>query len=86
MRYAANLCCPGCQSLEKVKGNRHWFEAAIGFSRTKPRQSEEGIGILIFECPNCHTKFWTHLTPDGIWNCMAFCPLWPKEMKHPDLL
>ena len=85
INYAAHLCCPKCQKLEKVRGNKRWFEAVIGFSETKPRQSSEGIGILIFECPHCYTKFWTHLTPAGIWDCMCFCAQWPKKMKHPDL-
>jgi len=78
-------CCPKCAKLEKIDSNRAWCQAVIGFSVEQPRRADFALGILILECPVCGTRFWSHLLPEGIWNCMAFCPRWPKRMKHPDL-
>ena len=85
IKYAACHYCPKCEGLQKVGSNRAWFTAVVGFSRNQPRKSDQGIGILIIECPHCDTRFWSHLDPAGIWNCMLFCPRWPDRLKHPDL-
>src|SRR3989344_662033 len=85
VKYSSYHVCPNCERLQKVRGNRNWFAAVIGFSTYQPRRATGSIGILILECPYCLTKLWTHLPPESIWDCMCFCSRWPDKFKHPSL-
>ena len=89
--YAKDYCCQNgncdwdfCRELGNLvtdpEGAAHPCQNIVGFSKDLPTRSlKEGIvGIVIFECQRCFSKFWFHATNDFVPMAVKNCDRWPK--------
>lgn len=90
---SVDLDCPNCNwspmACYKTTGEP-WHRHIVGFTTDCPPSQtlalkmfgfgydvKERLGAVIIECPQCFSKFWFHLTEDGLEYCKKWCPQWP---------
>ena len=56
------------------------YNNIVGFNVAIPREGRsDAIGILIFDCPACQSKFWCHTVPLIVEAAKYYCQHWPKD-------
>ena len=83
-KRATESCrCPGsnCGYDPTLQPGKH----IVGFSTEAPAPSRAGTdpncpkGAIIFECPQCYTKFWLHIRIDFAPEWAKQCDAWPSS-------
>jgi hypothetical protein len=83
MHYSAARECACGAELPSIVGFYAYVPLLVGFTTDGARPGrgdlKPRVGIAIFECDECHSNFWFHLSPETAEFFQEHAPQWLKQ-------